>query len=85
MILLDWEFVDSGPEGDYENPSGWTGPDAATTDVIFKCVVCCISAYHKLKPLKRAAIDFQHVVDAVRDLEYEAVTTYLTDHVKCSE
>ena len=54
-------------------------------DVVSKCIVCCISAYDKLKPLKGAAIDFQHAVDAVEDLECETVTTYLTDHVKCSE
>ena len=54
-------------------------------DVVSKCVVCCISAYDKLKPLKGGAIDFQHAVEAVEDLECEAVTTYLTDHVKCSE
>ena len=85
----DWELVDSGPVDDCENPSGWTRRDAATaataTDVVSKCVVCCISAYDKLKPLERATIDFQHVVQAVEDLECEAVTTYLTDHVKCSE
>ena len=83
-----WEFVDSGPVEDYFKSSGPTGRDAATaatTDVVSKCVVCCISAYDKLKPLKRAAFDFQHAVQAVEDLECEAVTTYLTDHVKCSE
>ena len=25
-----WQFLDSGPVKDYENPSGWTGRDAAT-------------------------------------------------------
>ena len=110
-----WEFVNSGPEEDYEHPKDYdmqmqqllndfdlrrdaaTAAPAASTssgsefkalrscDVVSKCVVCCISAYDKLKPLNRAAIDFQHAVDAVEDLECEAVTTYLTDHVKCSE
>ena len=57
----------------------------AMPDVVSKCIVSCISAYDELKPLKGAAIDFQHAVDAVKDLECETVTTYLTDRVKCSE
>ena len=58
---------------------------AMPPDVVSKCIVCCISAYDKLKPLKGAAIDFQHALDAVKDLECETVTTKLTDRVKCSE
>ena len=59
----------------------------AMPDVVSKCIICIHllnSEYDKWKPLKGAAIDLQHALDAVEDLKCGTVTTCLPTYIRCS-